>query len=135
MALSFAAVFAANYIGLELTDGNPPKLDLVKDVLGFPLAEELMFRLFPIATVATLVASGAIKGDARTVATVGLLSSLAFGGYHSFDQSGEFVGQSLNAFGQRVTGGALLYYLAHKRGVGHSYAAHVGLNASMYFSA
>lgn len=132
MSLSFGGVFLANLIGLELTGGNPPEIGL-KEVFGYPLAEELAFRLLPIAFVAGLTASGAAKGPGAALA-FGAASSLAFGGYHCFDQSGEFVGQSVRAFAERTAGGALLYYLAHKRGVGHSYAAHVGLNASMYAS-
>jgi hypothetical protein len=133
MLIPLVGVFAANLIGLELTGGNPPEIGL-KEVFDYPLVEELAFRLIPIAIVAGLTAAGAVKGP-RTALAFGAVSSLAFGGYHCFDQSFEFVGQSPEAFLQRTVGGGLLYYLAHKRGVGHSYAAHVGLNASMYFSA
>jgi hypothetical protein len=132
MLIPLLGVFALNTLGLELTGGEPPEIGL-KEVFGYPLVEELAFRLIPITIVAGLAASGAVKGP-RTALIFGAVSSLVFGGYHCFDQGGEFVGQSLSAFAQRTGGGALLYYLAHKRGVGHSYAAHVGLNASIYAS-
>ena len=120
-------VFAlGNALALSLGNFNVSADVNFEKAFGWPAAEEMMFRLLPLVG-----ARLAGNGPAATIG-FGVASTLAFAGYHYFDDTGhfhpEFIGKNEL---YNIAGGALFYGIARSHGIGHSYAAHAGINASI----